>query len=402
MERGSARERGDCPRATRRLGRVHPTFTVKRNRIRCAHPMSSSGERFSGALHAELDALHRAGKPCRFSAGQVIFTAGDAGDGFYIIESGRVQILAAFGGSEPRVLATISDGDFFGEMAVLDDAPRSATAKAQTDTRATFVGREELLQLLENRPGLALNLIREFSNRIRAFNRKYVNEMIQSERLAVIGRFASTVVHDFKNPLTIIGLAAELACSDDTSPTLRVKAQQKIARQVQRMTAMLQELIDFTRPSGQRSTVRGIDFATYMNPLVSELRQEIVDRGVELVMAEPPPTVLVRLDPPRLSRVFYNLMANAVEAMPDGGKIFLRFAIETDELRVELQDTGPGIAPVIASTLFEPFTTHGKPKGNGLGLTICKKIIEDHGGRIWATSEPDKGATFLFTLPIAR
>lgn len=380
---------------------AYPPFTALAERVPSVFSMSPLSERFSGALHAELDALHQAGKPCQFSAGQVIFTAGDAGDGFYIIESGRVQILAAFGGSEPRVLAIISDGDFFGEMAVLDDAPRSATAKAQTDTRAIFVGREELMTLLESRPGLALNLIREFSNRIRAFNRKYVDELIQTERLAVIGRFASTVVHDFKNPLTIIGLAAELACSDDTPADLRVKAQQKIARQVQRMTAMLQELIDFTKPSAQRSTVRGIDFAGYMNPVIAELRQEIADRGVELVVEEPP-TVLVRLDPPRMGRVFSNLMTNAIEAMPDGGRIFLRFVIDRDELRVELQDTGPGIASVIASTLFEPFTTHGKPKGNGLGLTIVRKIVEDHGGRIWVTSEPGKGATFLFTLPIAQ
>ena len=364
--------------------------------------MLSSGERFSGAVHAELQALQHAGKACRFAAGEVIFAAGTPGDGFYVIESGRVQIIATFGGGEPRVLATISAGDFFGEMAVLDDAPRSATAKAETETRATFVSRDELIRLLESKPALALNLIREFSNRIRALNRKYVDEIVQAERLAVIGRFAATVVHDFKNPLTIIGLASELACSDDSPAELRVKAQQKIARQVQRMTAMLQELIDFTRPNTQRSNVRGIDFAGYLQPFLTELRHEVADRSVDLVVAEMPKNLLVRLDPPRLSRVFYNLLTNAAEAMPDGGKVYLRFEVLGDELRVDMQDSGPGIAPAIASTLFDPFTTHGKPKGNGLGLTICKKIIEDHGGKIWATSEPGQGATFSFTLPVVQ
>ncbi len=364
--------------------------------------MPNSPERFSGALRAELDTLHRAGQARTFQAGEIIFSAGDPGDGFYVIESGRVQIIATVSATEPRVLATISDGDFFGEMAVLDDAPRSATAKAETDTRATFVSRSVLLQLLERRPGLALSLIREFSNRIRALNRKYVDEIIQAERLAVIGRFAATIVHDFKNPLTIIGLAAELACSDDTSAPLRIKAQDKIARQVGRMTNMLQELIDFTRPTGQRPALRGVNFARYMNPLAAEIRAEIADRGVKLVMSESPPDVDVRLDPPRLSRVFYNLLNNAVEAMPEGGKIFLRFAIEKDELRVEVEDTGPGIPAAIASSLFEPFTTHGKSHGTGLGLTICKKIVQDHGGKIWASGKPGHGAAFSFTLPIAR
>lgn len=364
--------------------------------------MSRTEERFAGALRAELEALHHAGQTRTFRPGEVIFSAGDPGDGFYVIESGRVQIIASFGGSEPRVLATIVAGDFFGEMAVLDDAPRSATAKAEIETRATFLARTELLDLLERQPRLALNLIREFSNRIRALNRKYVNEIIQAERLALIGRFAATIVHDFKNPLTIIGLAAELACSDDTTAPLRVKAQNKINRQVERMTNMLQELIEFTRPTGQRPALRGLNFARYMNPLVDEIRQEMADRGVKVVLSTPAPSIEVRLDPPRLSRLFYNLLNNAVEAMPDGGKIYLRFIEHPVDLQIDVEDTGKGIAPAIASSLFEPFATHGKPNGTGLGLTICKKIVEDHGGRIWASSKPGRGATFSFTLPIAR
>ena len=79
-----------------------------------------------------------------------------------------------------------------------------------------------------------------------------------------------TIVHDFKNPLTIIGLAAELACSDDTTPPMRAKAQNKIARQVERMTNMLQELIEFTKPSGQKPHLTPVNFASYMNPLADE------------------------------------------------------------------------------------------------------------------------------------
>lgn len=359
-------------------------------------------ERFSGALRAELQSVHHAGEVRHFRAGDEIFRAGAPGDGFYVIETGRVQIIAAIGTSEPRVLATIGDGDFFGEMAVLDDAPRSATARAETDTQATFFSRDVLLQLLEQRPRLGLNLIREFSIRMRALNRKYLAEMVQSERLAAVGRFAATIVHDFKNPLTIIGLAAELACSDDAERALRLNAQSKITRQVDRMTAMLQELIEFARPTGERRPIRGVNFARYMQPLAEEIRLEIADRNVHLVLAGAPPAIEVRLDPPRLSRVFYNLLNNAVDEMPDGGTVFLRFHAGATELQIDVEDTGRGIAPEIASALFIPFTTHGKAHGTGLGLTICKKIIEDHGGRIWAASQPGRGATFSFTLPLAR
>jgi signal transduction histidine kinase len=362
----------------------------------------SAAKRFVGILAEELKAYRSDELIRTFAAGEVIFSAGDPGDGFYMVESGEVRISVTSGHHEQRVLATIGAGDFFGEMAVVDAEPRSATAIAEKPTRAYFLDRDILLRLLREKPHIALDLVREFSIRMRALNQKYLDEIIQAERLAVIGRFAGTIVHDFKNPLTIIGLAAELACSDDTSAPMRHQAQNKIARQVERMTNMLQELIEFTRPSGQQPSLKTVDFARYMNPLADEIRQEIADRGVKLVLENPPPNVQVRIEPKRLSRLFYNLLNNAVDEMPEGGKIFLRFKAAKTDLRIDVEDTGKGIAPAIAQSLFKPFATHGKEHGTGLGLTICRKIVEDHGGRIWATSERGHGATFSFSLPLAK
>lgn len=344
----------------------------------------------------DLRALALEGQRREFRRGEVIFSAGDIGDGFYVVEAGQVRISAVVGENEPRVLAMIGPGDFFGEMAVVDDAPRSATATAESDTRAVFVERDKLLTLLVDRPQLALNLIRKFSMRMRALNQKYLDET----RLAVIGRFAGTIVHDFKTPLTIIGLATELACSSETTPPMRTKAQSRITRQVERMTDMLQELIDYTMPKGRQAKLRLMDFSSYMNPLIDEIRPEISDRGVKLALEQFPPNVLVNIDPRRLSRLFYNLINNAIDEMPTGGKVLLRFKELSTELQIDVQDTGRGIAPEIAKSLFKPFTTHGKAHGTGLGLSICKKIVEDHGGRIWATSTPGKGATFSFTIPL--
>jgi signal transduction histidine kinase len=362
----------------------------------------SSEKRFAGVLSEELQALELGGHVRVFRAGEIIFSAGDPGDGFYVVESGRVEITAVVGNNEPRLLAVIADSDFFGEMAVIDNEPRSATARAATDTRTFFFNREQLLQLIERRPHLALNLIREFSIRMRALNQKYLDEIIQAERLAIVGRFAGTIVHDFKNPLTVISLAAEVACSEYATTPLRQKSQTRITLQIERMSNMLNELIEFTKPTGQRPKLAAMNFARFMLPLAEELRTEITERGVILELVNPPPEVDVRIQAQRLSRLFYNLLNNAVDEMSDGGKIFLRFAVEATELRVEIEDTGRGIAPEIAESLFQPFATHGKAHGTGLGLTICKRIVEDHGGKIWARSEPGKGATFIFTLPLAQ
>ena len=365
-------------------------------------PMAAAEDkRFAGLLNEELQALEHTAKRRRFKAGETIFRAGDPGDGFYLVESGRV-IISAVVGAESRPLATVNAGEFFGEMALLDDAPRSATATAEVDTRAFCIGREELLALLEQKPRLALNLIREFSHRVRSLNRKYIDEILQAERLAMVGRFARTIVHDFKNPLNVIGLAAEMAGMDFATPEMRGHAQVRIARQVARMTNMLNELLDFTRNTSSQLVLASVNYAEYVGALSEEIGTEISERSMKLRVETPLPVVKVQVEPQRLSRLFYNLVNNAVDEMQPGGTITIRAATRDNELVTEVEDTGPGIAPEMAQRLFEPFATHGKQNGTGLGLSICKKIVEDHGGKISARSEPGKGATFVFTLPLSR
>jgi signal transduction histidine kinase len=361
------------------------------------HPTHSTGN-FGTDLRSLQSVASRRG----FSAGQVIFSAGEAGDGFYVVLSGRVRIAAAIGPGESRVLATIGPGDFFGEMAVVDDAPRSATATAAVRTRTLFVERDTLLGLLSRQPDLALRILRQFSTRMRNLNQKYLEEVRQAERLAAIGRFATTIVHDFKAPLAIIGLATDLACGRHIRWAQRRELRTMVSRQTARMKSMLQELIDFTLPGGEKPKLRPMRFAAYLQSLVEEVSPELAQRRVKLIVAEPMPRVTVRLDPQRLARLFYNLFSNAADEMEAGGTISLRCHKVDGELQIDVQDTGPGIPPEFSTSLFKPFATHGKPHGTGLGLTICRRIAEDHGGRIWATSTPGHGATFSFTLPLAR
>ena len=136
--------------------------------------------------------------------------------------------------------------------------------------------------------------------------------------------------------------------------------------------------------------------------MIPDLRAEAELKSAQVELQNEPPPVRVPLDPRRLSRVFHNLIHNATDVMPDGGKIFLRFRADEKEIVTEIEDTGPGIAPEIAAKLFQAFVTFGKTHGTGLGLSICKKIIEDHGGQISARSEAGHGAIFCFSLPLAK
>src|SRR3954471_14669077 len=120
--------------------------------------MASLAKRVAGVFTEELHALKPEGELRKFRAHEVIFSAGEKGEGFYVVETGQVRISAVVGQNEPRLLATIGPGDFFGEMAVMDDAPRSATATAEVATEAVFLGSEKFLQVLQRRPQIALNL----------------------------------------------------------------------------------------------------------------------------------------------------------------------------------------------------------------------------------------------------
>jgi signal transduction histidine kinase len=133
--------------------------------------------------------------------------------------------------------------------------------------------------------------------------------------------------------------------------------------------------------------------------LLEEIRPEAALKGVAVELENEPPEVDLLLNPQRLRRVFYNLVNNATDAMPAGGKVILRFRSDPNEVVTEIEDQGAGIAPEISGQLFEAFATHGKVNGTGLGLSICKRIIEDHKGWILARNEQGRGAIFSFGLP---
>jgi signal transduction histidine kinase len=350
---------------------------------------------------ADLAALGRIAQERSFSSGEQVFQEGDRGDGVYLVKSGRIEISVGVAKKERRAFAQILPGELFGEMAVLELKPRSATATATEDSVVYFIPRDELLAMVEGSPMLAMQLLREISSRLREFNQRYIQEILQAERLSVVGRFARSIVHDIKNPLNIISLSAELSCMEKADAELRKKSSANIRRQVERISEMVGEILDFTQGSQANVVMAVADYAAFVQSLLAEIRSEIELKGVTLE-STPVPSVQLPLDPKRLRRVFFNLIHNATEAMPAGGKIFVRFSVETEEVITEIEDTGSGIAPEIAERLFEAFATFGKSHGTGLGLSICKKIIEDHHGRIWTRTEPGRGAIFCFALPRSK
>ena len=355
---------------------------------------------FQSLNPAELRDLQEIAQEQNYCANQEIIRAGEPGDGVYFVKTGVVEISAGHGNA--RVFSLLGPTEIFGEMAIIENRPRSATAKAVEPTVVYFLPRKQILDLLERSPSLKQALLQQISQRLRAFNQVHVRELVQSEHLAMIGRLVQGIVHDLRGPLNLINLSADALALDEHKVESRVKTQNRIRKQVLRINDLVSDILIYTQGPAATDSPPEVNFASFVRDLAVDLEEEVSMRSCRWEISNPPPHAWVCMDPRRLSRVFFNLVTNATDMMPEGGRIILGFEEEAGEIITSLADTGPGIAPQIADTLFQPFSTHGKTRGTGLGLAICKKIIEEHGGRIWVKTSTKHGATFCFALPISR
>jgi signal transduction histidine kinase len=365
---------------------------------------------FSGLTTDDFGFLRSVVSEKTLQHGEEIFHEGDPGDGLYLVRKGVVEISVRINQKDKRVFTRVLPGEMFGEMAVIEEKPRSACAVVLEDASLYFISTQDFLRLVKRCPDVAMATMREVSSRLREFNTQFLREVIQAERLAVVGRFARSIVHDLKNPLGIISITSELSGMADATVESRQQGRVRIAKQVERINEMISEILEFTQPARGDVVLCPLNFGQFASQLLAEIGQEAGLKSVSLQVMNPPPDISASFDPKRLRRVFQNLVHNAVEAMPEGGNIYVRFQVgerrrtstsqpATEEIVTEIEDTGPGIAPEIADRLFEAFATHGKAHGTGLGLSICRKIMEDHQGWITAGSALSGGACFRFAIP---
>jgi signal transduction histidine kinase/putative methionine-R-sulfoxide reductase with GAF domain len=220
----------------------------------------------------------------------------------------------------------------------------------------------------------------------------------KDDRLASIGQMLSSVLHDFKTPVTIISGYVQLMAKEEINPDQRRDYANAIKRQFEALTTMTQEVLAFAR--GESTIlIRKVFVARFMEEVTEMLEQELRDHDVALtVTTEYRRTA--KFDEGKLKRVIFNLARNAMQAMPGGGTFAVSVCAEGDELVFRFADSGPGIPEDIRHRLFESFVTHGKREGTGLGLAIVKKIVEEHRGRIDFESRPGEGTTFEIRLPL--
>ena len=219
----------------------------------------------------------------------------------------------------------------------------------------------------------------------------------RAESLAAMGRMAAGIAHEIRNPLGIIKATAARLRKTHDDPARPDERFGYIEDEVDRLNGILTGYLQFARD--EPPELQALDLVPLVERGVGLAKPELESVGVELVL-ELPDACRIQGDPQRLQQVILNVVLNAAQAMPKGGRLHVRLQEQSGTARLAFTDTGPGFEPAVRARLFEPFVTT-KEKGSGLGLAVARRIVGQHSGSIQVGDAPGGGACVEIQLPAA-
>lgn len=343
-------------------------------------------------------------KEITFPKGTILFKENDQGDCFYVLKSGRVSLTKRVNIEDDTAgeLIFFKPYEYFGELALIDDEPRSGTVTVSEDASLLKINKDDFLAICKDHPTVLFSIVRTMSRRLRDTNDRYIkmwDALIKEKKLAAIGSAASKIVHDIKTPITIIVLTAEVIekLFDQVSPFTK-----KIIKQVRILDEMVREILEFARGEKSDLKITEVDLEIFFKELLEELNPLAEVSNVQLHLVNKV-TEKIFFDMMKVHHTIFNIFKNALEAIGErGGKIEINSSIENNQLHISIYNDGPKIPQQVLNQIFEPFATYGKKSGTGLGLAICHKVIKDHNGELTARNLKEGGVLFDIYIPIRK
>lgn len=391
-----------------------------------------------GLEDENLNALAQAAVVRTFPPGAIICREGDVGNAVYAIVAGQVEILKQLDDRSERHLHYTGPNKFFGEMAIIQEGPRTATVRASQPTTVIEIGREPFLNVLGRSPVLGVRLLVDLTNRLRdsdqqaiaalrRANEELTRALKQLERLdRTKTDFIQVSAHELRTPVaSLLGYAQMLenATTVKDDPQLEVLVE-GIVTGTERLHRIFNSILDVSRVMTDGLEIRRspVSIAVIFSGIATELRQPLEERDLSLEQKGLADLPVYAGDPDLLYKAFYQLVNNGIKYTPDGGRITVQGqVVDVPDLgqciEIAVEDTGIGIAPEDIELIFQKFyrtgevalhsssTTKFKGGGPGLGLAIAQGVVLSHGGRIWAESpgydeETCPGSRFVVQLPL--
>lgn len=372
---------------------------------------------FSELPETVIEAIAEACHPESHDAGSIIFHEGAQGDRLYILLSGRVAVWKHYGSSGKSLLAEHGPGRLFGEMALVDQLPRSATAVVEEPASLLFLARDDFFGLVQQYPQVALSIMRSLSAIVRESNDSFVadlnhrnaelqeankaleqaqQEVLYHERLSNLGKMSDMILHDIRNPVAVLkGYATMLEQVADDPPRVREFAR-RVSNEAQRLSHMAGELLDYARGE-VRLDMSVVAPSSLVATALEYLRESMRAAGIncELDIQDDTPVVV---DYDRMVRVLLNLLENAQKASASGSNIRVTVTRDSGVREFTIEDRGVGMSTEVRRRMFEPFFSR-TVGGTGLGMLVVKNIVEAHGGTLKVTSEEGQGSRITVSLP---
>lgn len=331
------------------------------------------------------------------AADTIIFEEHSEPDALYLILEGSVAFTKLKQDGSRRQVSRSEAGSFFGEVGIFTGEKRALAAIAKEKSRIARVPEGTIQRMVKN-SGPVQEILQSIIHHLKSTTNHYMDDVMRTEKLALVGTMVSSILHDFKNPFSIISLGSTIIQNRYPDDPKTVKICENMESQIRRMVTMANDLAAFSR-GGHEIDIAPISLDTLFGHF-HELNEPFFnDKNVALQMNGN--GVTLQGDASRLLRVLQNLVGNAIDALHAtgmGGEVQVIAREQDDTVVLEIIDNGPGIPPDIRENFFEPFITEGKNEGTGLGAAIVKSIVEAHRGSIsFETSA--RGTTFAIRLP---
>jgi len=334
---------------------------------------------------------------------------------FYMILEGDFEVSKVINNSETRLLKSLTAGDFFGEMALIHNAPRAATVKAKTNVTVLELDKDGFNSVLKHSPSVAMAMVGEISSRLRQNDQMAIDDLrLRASELAeayhklseqdlIRREFLSNIAHELRTPLMIASGYLQAIKNGMISGEQLETTLDTIVRNVDKITTLANDLLFLQEIELVLPEFKPVNIVEVVNVVIEKYEEKAKARGVKLKINIEGVISSIQGDAQSLGRAVTALVDNAIKFSALNGEVEIQISEQKDRVLVSVQDHGIGISPEILPRIFDRFFHLEKSgdelySGIGIGLSITRQVILQHNGLLDVESEPGKGAKFTISL----